>query len=308
MAYVLAGGLEAGLIRWLQPTELELAWVSDVALSLALGVAVYLWRHLLITRHELAERERGEIVLQTQLSIAAEIQRRLLPRLPAPSDEAEWAAALKSAGQIGGDFYDIVETSPGRWVALVADVSGKGIPAAMVLGSLRSTFRTLARQRLEPARILCDLSAALLQEFEGMPYVTCIVAALDLSAHTIVYSNGGHPPGLLAGRGGVRLLDRGGPPVGLIANAAFDQQVLRVHAGDVCLLVSDGVTESLDGVPLERYFDLWDIERASAAGLCQAVMASALRGRGPAGDDRWDDDRTVVVVRVGPAEALMNAS
>jgi sigma-B regulation protein RsbU (phosphoserine phosphatase) len=200
-------------------------------------------------------------------------------------------------------FYDIVETAPGRLVALVADVSGKGIPAAMVLGSLRSTFRALARQRLEPARILAELSAALLQEWEGIPYVTCIVAVVDLRARTMGYSNGGHPPGLLAGLSGVRRLDCGGPPVGLLANAVFEQQLLRLFAGDVCLLVSDGVTEALDGVPLERYFELWDIERASAADLCDAVMADALQGRGPGGDEGWEDDRTVVVVRVGSAEA-----
>ena len=80
----------------------------------ALGVAVYLWRHLLASRHALAHRERAEIVLQTQLTLAAEIQRRLLPPLPPAMNGCEWAAALRSAGKIGGDFYDFVETGPGR--------------------------------------------------------------------------------------------------------------------------------------------------------------------------------------------------
>ena len=109
-SYVLAAALEAGVIRWLQPTEWELAWVSDLVLAVALGVAVYLWRHLLATRRALAQRERAEIVLQTQLSLAAEIQRRLLPPLPPATNGCEWAAALRPAGKIGGDFYDFVET------------------------------------------------------------------------------------------------------------------------------------------------------------------------------------------------------
>ena len=80
--YIVAAALEATVIRVLRPTEWELAWVSDAALAVALGVAVYLWRHLVSTRRELEDRERAELVLQTQLSIAADIQRRLLPPFP----------------------------------------------------------------------------------------------------------------------------------------------------------------------------------------------------------------------------------
>ena len=74
--YAFAATLEAVLIRVLRPTEWELAWVSDVALAVAFGVAVYFWRHLLMSRHELADRDRAELVLQTQLSLAADIQQR----------------------------------------------------------------------------------------------------------------------------------------------------------------------------------------------------------------------------------------
>jgi serine phosphatase RsbU (regulator of sigma subunit) len=296
--YIFAAALEAIVIRWLQPTEWELAWVSDLALAVALGVAVYLWRHLLAIRHELAERERAEIVLQTQLSLAAEIQRGLLPKLPAAANGCEWAAALRPAGKIGGDFYDFVETDPDTWMVLVADVSGKGIPAAMALGSLRSTFRALARQRLAPARILGQLSQAFLDEWQGTPYVTCIVAAIDLRAHTLVYSNAGHPPGILLGPTGTRYLDRGGPPAGLLSSATFDQELLRIRAGDICLLVSDGVTEALDGVPLEDRLRAAKVHSGSAEELCESVMTQAVHGDGPSGGADWDDDRTVVVVTV----------
>jgi serine phosphatase RsbU (regulator of sigma subunit) len=300
-AYVLAGTTEAGVIRWLQPTEWELAWVSDLVLAVALGVAVYLWRHLLATRHALAQRERAEIVLQTQLSLAAEIQRRLLPRLPVAANGCEWAAALRSAGKIGGDFYDFVETGPATWVVLIADVSGKGIPAAMALGSLRSTFRALAGQQLAPAQILAGLSTAFYQDWHGMPYVTCIVAAFNLRAHTVVYSNAGHPPGILVGPSGTRHLARGGPPAGLLAGAAYDQELLSVHAGDICVLVSDGVTEALEGMPLEDSVWISNGHHATATEFCDRLMAEALAGPGPYGDSEWDDDRTVVVLTVRDA-------
>ena len=295
-AYVLAVAFEAAAVWWVQPTEWEMASVSDLALAVALGVAVYLWRHLLATRHTLAQRERAEIVVQTQLSLAAEIQRRLLPPLPISVNGCEWAAALRPAGKIGGDFYDFVGTVPGTWMVLVADVSGKGIPAAMALGSLRSTFRALSRQQLAPAQILGQLSTAFLGDWQGMPYVTCIVAALNLGAHTLVYSNAGHPPGILVGPAGTRYLDRGGPPAGLLSGAIFDQQLLTLHAGDTCVLVSDGVTEALDGVPLEDRLRAAKVRSASAAELCESVMAQAVHGDGPSGTVDWDDDRTVVVL------------
>jgi serine phosphatase RsbU (regulator of sigma subunit) len=296
--YILAAALETIVIRWLQPTEWELAWVSDLALAGALGVAVYLWRHLLATRQELAEHDRAEIVVQTQLSLAADIQRRLLPPLPPAANGCEWAAALRPAGKIGGDFYDFVATDPDTWMVLVADVSGKGIPAAMALGSLRSAFRALARQRLAPAEILGQLSTAFLEDWQGVPYVTCIVAAINLRAHTLVYSNAGHPPGILLGPARARYLDQGGPPAGLLSNATFHQELLSVHAGDICLLVSDGITEALDGVPLADRLSSANAGGQSAEELCQTVMAQALRGRGPSGDAGWDDDRTVVVLAV----------
>ena len=133
IVYVIAGGSEEALIRILRPTEGELTWISDVVTAAAFGVAVYLWRYLRATRLELSERERDELVLQTQLTLAASMQRRLLPAAPPPDHGFEWAAVQIPAGRIGGDFYDFVEQSPGVWMVLTADVSGKGVPAAMAL-------------------------------------------------------------------------------------------------------------------------------------------------------------------------------
>jgi sigma-B regulation protein RsbU (phosphoserine phosphatase) len=299
--YIGAAILEATLIRLVRPTEWELAWVSDAALAVALGVAVYLWRHLVSTRRELQDRERTELVLQTQLSIAADIQRRLLPPVPARDNGFEWAAALSSAGKIGGDFYDFLEIGPRVWIVLVADVSGKGIPAAMALGSLRSAFRAFARQSADPARIVTQLSTVLYEEWRGAPYLTCLVGTFDLTARTLTYTNAGHPPGIVAGRGGIRHLNRGGPAAGLLPEAEFEQELLQLDEGDACLLVTDGVTEALDGeTPLERDLEALRECRGSgsAAEICQAVMARALSGPGPLAAQEWDDDRTVVVVKV----------
>ena len=304
LAYLASAAFEAALIRSLRPTEWELAWVSDVVLAVAFGTAVYLWRHLLTTRRELQERERAQLVVETQLSIAADIQQRLLPPVPPPEFGFEWAAALRSAGTIGGDFYDFVQIGPLVWVVLVADVSGKGIPAAMALGSLRSAFRALARHSSDPAQIVAQLSASLYDDWRGALYVTCLVATFDLGRRTITATNAGHPAAIVKGRSGLTYLRRGGPPAGLLPETSFERESVQLHIGDVCLIVTDGVTEALDGDSLlEGTLERVPLLRrvGDAARLCQEVMSRALAGHGPSDATEWDDDRTVVVATVGPA-------
>lgn len=302
-AYILSAAFEALLIRSIGPTEWELAWVSDVALAGAFGTAVYLWRHLLTTRRELEARERARLVVDTQLSIAADIQRQLLPPLPPNEYGFEWAAALRSSGTIGGDFYDFMPFGPTQLVVLVADVSGKGIPAAMALGSLRSAFRALARQSADPAHIVTQLSADLYDDWRGALYVTCFVATFDLRQRTITSTNAGHPPAIVRGRGGARVLRTGGPPAGLFRDTTFERESLQLQVGDACFIVTDGVTEALGDGLLQRTLNRLPRRRSSgdAARLCQAVMTSALAGHGPNDVTDWDDDRTVVVATLGAA-------
>jgi|RhiMethySRZTD1v2_1073278.scaffolds.fasta_scaffold00111_39 stage II sporulation SpoE-like protein len=304
-AYIASATFEAALIRSIGPTEWELAWVSDAALATAFGTAVYLWRHLLGTRRELQERERAQLVVQTQLSIAADIQRQLLPPVPPNEFGFEWAVELRSAGKIGGDFYDFVRFSPSVLVVLVADVSGKGIPAAMALGSLRSAFRTIARQSADPARIAAQLSAGLFDEWHGSLYVTCLVSTFDLGQRTLTSTNAGHPAAIVKGRGGLKFLRRGGPPAGLFPDASYERESIRLHTGDVCLIVTDGVTEALDDDSLERHLDRLPMRlyTGSATRLCHAVMTRALAGHGPTDAQDWDDDRTVVVATIGAPES-----
>jgi len=302
IAYVVAGLFEAGVIRTVRPSEWTLAWVSDVVLSVALGVAVYLWRDLRATRQELAERERAELVLDTQLSVAAEIQRRLLPDLPPAAHGMTWAACLKSAGKIGGDFYDVVQVAPGRWLVLAADVSGKGVPAAMALGALRAAFRAEALESARPAPVLDALSATLYRDWGTKPYVTALVALVDAGARTLTYAGAGHPAGLLVRESSVVALESLGPPAGLFPGLTYEQRTLDLRPGDVCVLVSDGVTEALESGPTPAR----DIivaavrsHRASAQTACDAVMARALEGRGPADVPDWQDDRTTIVFAIG---------
>ena len=301
--FVVAGLAEALLIRVLRPTELELDWISDGMLSVALGVAIYLWLHLRATRLALTEHERSELVLQTQLSLAEGMQRRLLPDVPARARGLDWAAVLVPAGRIGGDFFDFFQPTADVHLMLIADVSGKGIPAAMALTLLRATFRSVARETDRPAAIAARMSAALYDEWRGVPYVTALIVRVAATRRRLTYANAGHPHGLLCRNQWTQALAEGGPPLGLLKGATFDEQSLDLTAGDVCVFVTDGVSEALDG--LDRR---WDTTIANAVlqsrcsgseSVSQAVLSLAQNGRGPAGVEDWSDDRTVVVLSVG---------
>jgi sigma-B regulation protein RsbU (phosphoserine phosphatase) len=305
-SYLIAGVLELALIRVFEPTELELTWVSDVLLASALGVAVYLWRHLSATRLELAVKEREQLVLDTQLAIAADMQRRLLPRLPHANDGLTWAADLTPAGRIGGDFYDIVRVSDARYLVLVADVSGKGVPAAMALSTVRAAFRSLAAESSEPARLLGQLSSRLFEQWEGGPYITAIICLVDAGHGALTYANAGHPSGVVAGPGHLHLMEPTGPAAAILTGARYQQRDVPLRAGDVVVFVSDGVTEALGdagAARLQQQVRALAEAGSSAEETCAQVMSLAKAGTGPEGVEDWQDDRTVVAVAMSTVRA-----
>jgi len=199
--YVVATSGEAFTIRAADASAGELVWISDILLAAALGLVSYAWLNLRETRATLARIERDHIVVDTELKIASEIQRRLLPP-PPPGHVVHCAARLQPAGPIGGDLYDFVAHDATSLLVFVGDLSGKGIPAALMHGSTRVLFRALARDTRDPATLIARLSDALYQENGGAPYLTCWLGLIDSERETLTFVNAGHPPGVLIGSGG----------------------------------------------------------------------------------------------------------
>ncbi len=213
-----------GLMRLLGLDLRELEWISDVVLAVAFGAATFLWLHLRRARTALTRLERAQVVLDTELAIAADIQQGLLPPPPPARDGWRFAARLEQAGHIGGDFYDFVDRGRSLLV-LLADVSGKGIPAALVMASARALFRQLARETDRPDELLTRLGRALWEEHGGTPYLTGFLGHLDLDARSLSWVNAGHPPALLVTGTGHRALASTGPPAGLLPDTRYEAQV-----------------------------------------------------------------------------------
>ena len=141
MVYLFANIVETTVIQMVHPSEQELTWISDTMISVAFGVVSYLWLHLKTARSSLSRLERMRVAMDTELSLAAEIQRNFLPPVPSSHSGVRWAARLQQAERIGGDFYDFIQPDSESFLFLLGDISGKGIPAALLLASIHPCSR-----------------------------------------------------------------------------------------------------------------------------------------------------------------------
>jgi len=222
----------------------------------------------------------------------------MLPPAPPARDGWRFAAQLEQAGHIGGDFYDFVDRG-GSLLVLLADVSGKGIPAALVMEATRTLFRLIARETDRPEELVARLGRALFEEHGGTPYVTCFLARVDLVTGSTSWVNAGHPAALLVNGQQHQALASTGPPAGLLAEVSYEANALRLTCGDALVLMTDGVTEAIeaDGRVEERL--AWAVAHRRAKGpqsVCERVMRLAGKGHGPVGVESWQDDRTVVAL------------
>lgn len=266
----------------------------------AFGFAVFLWLHLKWTRMILSRIQREHIVIETQLTLAAEIQRGLLPSAPADGDGLRWAARLVQAGQVGGDLYDFVRCADGSWLVLVGDVSGKGVPAALVLTSIRTMFRMMTNDASDPGELVERISERLYEDHAGAPYLTCLVARIDPVRREIAYVNAGHPSGLVLGgetpRHSPLLLASTGPPAGVFPHQTYRTALLALPDDAVSILVTDGITEAFDvlgvskGDPTAALVDHLPPPLVPVR-ICDVLIQQTA----PAlSKEDWQDDRTVV--------------
>lgn len=291
--------LEWMINRELRPDAEEWTWISDVAISTGFFAMAVLWIQLKQTREALTTLERQRVVIDTQLSIAAQVQRTLLPAIPPPMGGVDWFAVTKPAGSVGGDYYDFLPLADGRMCVAIADVSGKGIPAAIFLSNVRAVLHTLIRETAEPSLLAERLSEALAQDGSGGLYVSAILAIVDPEMHKMTYTNIGHPAGLILRYGkSARPLTIGGPPAGLIPGTRYEQETVILNPEELVVFVSDGITESLDagGLTLESalpavFAGSGDINPHLA---CDRLLEAAESGTGPRGVEDWSDDKTVV--------------
>jgi serine phosphatase RsbU (regulator of sigma subunit) len=295
-----------GLRQWDTPVQ-EQSWgrlaFDWTLVALFLSVVLPL-RRLGRARSQLfraARDQRDELVREVEM--AAAVQRHLLDQHRPPAGPLDVVARTEPARVVGGDYYDFVPMAGGRLAVVVADVAGKGLPAALVMPAVKIALRTLVERHAATEDLLAELNRIFLDNLPPASYFTLIFAVFDPDAGRLVHANAGHPPALhlRAASGEAEWLTAEGPAVGLLhENVRFETAERGFDPGDVFVFYTDGITEATDAAGREFGQDrIAEAVRGALAGSAAAVVsavhdaADAFRGPASRGDDA-----TVIAVRV----------
>lgn len=244
---------------------------------------------------QLVEKKR----LEGELEIARRVQSSLLPVRPPDLPGFETASINIPTYYVGGDYFDFIP-SPGRMGFAIADVSGKGAPAALIMATFRAALRTQLSSDPDAVRAMVAVNRLLMESLSPSEFVTAVYGVLDLESALFLYVNCGHnPPLLLAADGAIQSLSSGGPALGILEQSTFAAGQARLEPGGVLVLYTDGVIETMD--PAEREFGnerfetlLRSCRRLPAQQIVNRVVEATcefLQGR------TYADDFTLVVLK-----------
>jgi len=259
-----------------------------------LGLALYRVQfELRASRHELARKE-------AELNFALEVQQALFPRrFPPPDTGLEFAAVCVPARGISGDYYDVMQLGTSRVVFAIADISGKGISAAILMSGLQAVSRTLAEAGLSPAEVCSRLNLYLYRITDRSRFATFFYCEWNPSERRLSYVNAGHPVPIVIGSNSGRELVEGGPVLGIFSDGAYEVGNVVLQTGDLVVFYSDGITEA--GVLNENEFGESRLAEVVAAGLRKPL--SEIQREILESTRRWsgreqEDDMTLLLVRV----------
>ncbi len=250
---------------------------------------------------ELRAREEALLHLQGQEREVAEakaIQEKLLPREIPQMAGYEIASAWQSAGVVGGDYFDILPLSEETLVLCIADVSGKGMPAALLMSNLQAAVRGLSSLSLAPNLLCSRLNSIVYRNTDSDRFITFLYAQLDGATRRLTYVNAGHnAPFVVRSDGSHERLREGGTVLGVFATRNYEMGSAQLSPGDRVILFTDGVTEACNPAGEEfgeaRLLRLLQEQRSlSADGLQAKILAAVAEFSG----GRWQDDATLVVL------------
>jgi serine phosphatase RsbU (regulator of sigma subunit) len=255
-----------------------------------------------ITARRTFANEERLLAIQKELEIAQQIQSSTLPRDVPNLPGLDIAARYLPMSAVAGDFYDFLVVDEKRIGVLIADVTGHGVPAALIASMLKVAFAAQFAHADDPARVLTGLNRALCGKFEEH-FVTAAYLFADLEKSILRYSAAGHPPLLLASRSqnGVREIEHNGLMLGMFPEASYSATEIPVHPGDRCLLCTDGVFEAKNSQQEEfgksRSKNFFRAHTDSPAGrFANALLDEISRFAGHDSGRAREDDITLLVL------------
>jgi phosphoserine phosphatase RsbU/P len=252
----------------------------------------------------LIEEQKKRQRLENEISIAREVQNQLFPQKLPVVPGVEMEAICKAARSVSGDYYDFIQLSPTHLAIAVADISGKGISAALLMASLQAALRSqmlaAGSETMSTAELVSRLNKHLVRNTGDDRFATFFIAVYDSATRTLRYTNAGHLPSFLISKDGALHLDMGGMVLGVAEECCYEQGVVAVPADALLVGYSDGLVE-----PENVYGEEFGIKRLQQAAVyvqdsSPKVVAEALMNAAEewAGTPEQADDMTVIVARL----------
>jgi sigma-B regulation protein RsbU (phosphoserine phosphatase) len=282
-------------------------WKLPMLVIVVYGVMIFLYEK---TKARLERRnvelqsmvQAGTARLEIQneeLQRAREIQESLLPKEIPQLPGFEVASAWQPARAVGGDYFDVLKLGENQLTICVADVSGKGVPAALLMANVQASLRASVRDLDSPARVCSIINGMLCESIAGDKFVTFFCGVLDAASRTFRYCNAGHPYPILVSSGALRRLDQGGAVLGVLPAWTYQDLWVDLSSGDRLLLFTDGITEAEgphgEEFGMEKVAAFAKAHAAnSAARMNQQLLAQVTEFCG----GQFQDDATLLVLAV----------
>jgi sigma-B regulation protein RsbU (phosphoserine phosphatase) len=258
-----------------------------------------------IENKKFARRQLEQEALRKELEIASDVQQFLFPETLPNTDVLKVEASYLPHDMVGGDYYDYIPINKNQFLICVADVSGKGIPAALMMSNFQASLRTLLRQTPNLTDIIEALNFQVLENTKGEKFITFFAAIYDIRLKTMVYVNSGHnPPLLLDRKHGIRLLEEGSTVLGAMHPLPFLNEGFVTGLEDFLLFCyTDGLTETINEAGKEYgvdalldYFKKEDTYTKKLSVIHQDIIVALDTFKGRNG---YHDDITILSCRVG---------
>ncbi len=257
-----------------------------------------------------------------EMTLAALVQARMLPKSAPLMSGLDFSAVSHAARSVGGDYYDFFPVARDVLAISIAHVSGKGLSAGLLMANLQGRLQSRAPlHQTRAGELVSDLNRTFCGTMDEDRFISLFYSVYDTVSRTLTFVNAGHPPPFLfrnhlpeggspapaPGNGGISRLTTGGPVLGILPNAIFDQESIALSPGDVLLFFSDGVSEAMNAADEEfgeqRLGDLLaGSHQVSAHGLAERIVSAVRAFSGPVAAH---DDSTLMVLKVEDPELLL---
>ena len=252
-------------------------------------------------REEAVARERLELEIKT----ARKIQQKLLPHTMPDIPGFEIVGTSLPSQQVGGDYFDFLDMGEGQLGIAIGDVSGKGIPAALLMANLQASLHAQVIKPGEVAEVTSRINNLLTHSTDANMFATFFYGILDRAKSSFTSTNAGHnPPILMRNDGGIDRLQAGGLIIGFLTDQHYNQETVTLEPGDVLILFTDGITEAVDPAR-ERVADhlfgedrLLEVIKKKKSGSAREIQSAILKAIGDyTGNSPQFDDITLVVIK-----------